>query len=130
VDNLGRGERGRPLNRTSISKDFEQIFTFRTPKTPHPVHCRPDRKICWVSDEMCCVFAQYARWCLPNGRCWTGGVSKKSVFDRTSLMDDPLQILIQLIPINFNILIFCASVSRVNSEEERRQCRRGDMRGG
>jgi len=60
-----------------------------------PVHGCPDRNIFCVSD----VFTRYTvrtsemeggvavkRTKLDTG----GGVSKKSVFDRTSLMDDPL----------------------------------------
>jgi len=53
------------LNKTFNFEYLRQYFAFRTPF--HPVHGRPDRKICCVSD-------------IPNGRCWTGGGVQKVSF--------------------------------------------------
>jgi len=45
----------------------------------------------------------FVNGCLPNGRFWTGGMSKKSVLARTSLMDDPYSLLHV---VSFNIWTF------------------------
>jgi len=93
---------GRPLNRTSTSEDFEQLFCVSDSEdTPPP---RPQLS---GSQNLLCfrvftrVFTRLRTFTRDTGRTSEDGFfflqtddvrqggSKKSVFARTSLMDDP-----------------------------------------
>jgi len=90
VDNLGRREGRSATNRTSTNR--KNCVSGVRIGVRHPsTYYSPDCNIFCVS----LVFTRRTQWsrgaCPPNFacRCWTG-VSKKSVFVRPSLMDDPL----------------------------------------
>jgi len=92
VDDRGRGKWGRPLDKTSISDDFEQILYVSDYEDTSPSSLSTVVRIAkYVAFSD--VSARYG----PDGGggfhtddVRQGGGSKKSFFARTSLMDDPL----------------------------------------
>jgi len=128
VDDLGWGggrgwpSTGRPetffLWPETIFLAFQESVLKFDPRLPPPVHGRPDRNIFCVSDVFRLDTVRTSEMGRGGGAvCQTddvgqrdrGGGSKKSVFGRTSLMDDP--IIMQL--------VFCKHFIRLSTFKAR-----------
>jgi len=83
---------GKALNRTYISEDFVQILCVSESKDTLPRPRSSGLQNMLRFGRFCSIRSGRPWTDIPNERCWTRerGVSKKSVFARKSLMEDPL----------------------------------------